>query len=110
MPFVIIVVSPEHKPIWQLSSDISDKMTKSVNTVSTVIHNKYNLFPNYFTGGNIANGKYGLLGVHAHVHIEPRNINDPEYNTFPGHRNKKFHTDEELSALKLQWKLYLNIE
>ena len=85
---VIIVVPLEHSPIWRLSPEAVLDMHKATNAVSEVFLNK-GQFPNFFTGGNINNAKYGIDGVHAHVHIEPRVKEDPQYNTFPQHNNKK---------------------
>ena len=36
-----------------------------------------NYFPNMFIGGNVAYSRFGYCGVHAHVHVEPREQEDP---------------------------------
>ena len=108
MPIVIVVV-PMHRhcPIWQLSDKEHNDLNVIVSTIATIMYDELDMFPNFFTGGNINNGKYGLKGVHAHVHIEARIKSDPEYNTFPGHKNKKLLTQSEIDEHIKSWKLYL---
>lgn len=105
---VIIVVPIEHAPLWQLSSQALLDMHKTVSQVSAVFVSQ-GKFPNFFTGGNINNAKYGLPGVHAHVHVEPRETEDPAYNTFPAHVNKRFLSGEEIEAYKAKWKVLLGM-
>jgi diadenosine tetraphosphate (Ap4A) HIT family hydrolase len=105
---VIIVVPFEHRPVWKLSPESNNNMHKVVGLVSDVFTNK-GLFVNFFTGGNINNAKYGLDGVHAHVHIEPRSIEDPAYNTFPAHLEKRMLTKAEIRDYVHEWRKLLNI-
>lgn len=105
---VIIVVPNEHAPLWKLSEVSVLNMHKATAAVADVFIAQ-NQFPNFFTGGNINNAKYGLAGVHAHVHIEPRVKEDPAYNTFPAHQNKKMLSPEELNHYKQLWKTYLKL-
>jgi diadenosine tetraphosphate (Ap4A) HIT family hydrolase len=105
---VIIIVPNEHAPMWKLSEASVLNMHRAVAAVSDVFIAQ-DQFPNFFTGGNINNAKYGLPGVHAHVHIEPRVKDDPAYNTFPAHLNKKMLLEEELNHYKQLWKKYLNL-
>ncbi len=105
---VIIVVPLEHQPIWQLSEKTALNLNKAVRQVAEVFI-RQGKFPNFFTGGNINNAKYGLSGVHAHVHIEPREMGDPSYPTFPAHANKRMLTKSELDAVKQEWKILLNL-
>lgn len=110
MPFVIIVVPMhQHCPLWELEEGARKDLDDTVSKVAKIMVRSFDdLFPNFFTGGNINNSKYGLRGVHAHVHIEARKKGDPDYNTFPGHKNKHMLTDEELTDLKDIWKKHLN--
>jgi diadenosine tetraphosphate (Ap4A) HIT family hydrolase len=106
-----IIVSPlyEHKPYWELSSSAVLDMHAASSAVAQVFLKKLGLFPNFFVGGNINNAKYGLQGVHAHVHIEPRTRDDPNYMTVPAHQNRRNLSDEEIEKLKAQWKQYLGL-
>jgi diadenosine tetraphosphate (Ap4A) HIT family hydrolase len=110
IPFIIIV-SPthEHNPLWKLNPQTQEDLQSAVSAVADIIFTEFQLFPNFFTGGNIANAKYGVTGVHAHVHIEPRTAEDPEYNTFPGHRNKRMLSEAELAELKAKWQALLKL-
>ena len=109
MPVVIIIVpEKEHKPFWELSEISVLNMHKVVQEVSNVLINR-GQFPNFFTGGNINYAKYGLKGVHAHIHIEARVKEDPAYNTFPTHLNRKMLNPDEIDTLKKEWKLALSL-
>lgn len=103
-PIIIIVPMREHAPIWELSPEAIIELNKTTSLVAKIFIDKFDMFPNFFTGGNINNAKYGLQGVHAHIHIEPRVKGDPDYNTFPGHKNKRFLSEEEINRYKQQWK------
>lgn len=109
MPIVIIVTPLEHNPYWKLSPEAASNLHKTASTVASIFYDKFDLFPNFFTGGNINNAKYGLPGVHAHIHIEARSRSDPDYNTFPTHKNKRMLTKDEIESFKAEWRTYLNL-
>ncbi len=105
---IIIIVPLEHKPIWELNTASIMNLHLAMKDVCNILIQR-GQFPNLFTGGNINNAKYGLQGVHAHIHIEPRVKEDPAYNTFPQHTNKRMLSNDEIDVLKQEWKLLLKL-
>jgi diadenosine tetraphosphate (Ap4A) HIT family hydrolase len=54
-----------------------------------------------FIGGNVAYSRFGYCGVHAHVHVEPREQEDPAWQTFSAHQNRRNLTEAEIAATQL---------
>jgi len=104
---VIIVAPCEHAPIWRLSPTAHADLQAVLALVAEAFV-RDGKFPNFFTGGNIANAAWGLDGVHAHVHVEPRVADDPAYGTFPAHAGKRALTAAEIETYKDEWRIRLS--